>query len=281
MAQVLSFGYAATSLFAEQDHIDVFPVRPPRAELERLVQMVRQALERKGHVVALYPEWAAEPARQRIQLARAALETSRLVAYGSSLPPLAGGVLASLASAAVRHVPSTGALLSALPRLERELYVIAWLGSVTGLKHPAPTMLQHVVSMSPGTGFAVCVAPDLFVKRISKKDRSLAIRKPSVPLNLVVAGRDGDLNWVQDEVPVALGGAPVKEIEASALAQEWWGTAKVIEAVGYPIDVAVVAKRALAGITLVDCRWCGEHFTGDRCPFCGIRPTAALAEGVA
>ncbi len=281
MAQVLAFGYEPGVWLPGQGHVESFPAKPAREDLDRLVETMSQALERERHVLAVYPEWLAEPARRRIEMARSVLAAPGIVGHPSPLPPLAGGLLAALAAAAAPYFASTGALLAALPRLERELYVLAWLGTVAGLKQPPPTLLQHLVSMSPRVGFAACFAPDHFVKRITKTDRVIPLRKPALPLNVIVAGRDGDVEWVNQEVAAALGGAPVKEIDRTPLASQWWGTSKVIEVVGYPIDIAAVAARGSKGLTLLECRWCGEQFVGDRCPFCRIRPGAQFMEGVA
>jgi hypothetical protein len=78
-----------------------------------------------------------------------ALNTGRLVSYGTKLPPLAGSALVSLASAVSPYIKAPGVLVAALPELERELLILAWLSSVTGLDYPSPSFAQHVASLSP------------------------------------------------------------------------------------------------------------------------------------
>ena len=85
--------------------------------------------------------------------------TRRLSIHETPLPPLAGAVLASLASSIAPYLPSTGVLASLLPELEARLHVFTWLGSVSGLSVPAPSLGQHLASLSPGSAFGVSSYP--------------------------------------------------------------------------------------------------------------------------
>jgi cell division septal protein FtsQ len=86
-----------------QGDIAAFSSRPDRADLPDLVDVIARG-QTEGHVLAIYPEWQHEPALQKLQLARAALNAPRVMTYGTRLPPLAGAVFVSLASAVSRLV---------------------------------------------------------------------------------------------------------------------------------------------------------------------------------
>jgi hypothetical protein len=272
MVATLTFGFKPESLLPDQGTVWSFPIAPRRDDLDDLVDLVRLGQERHGHVVAIYPAWRPEPALRRLETVQAATDSRRLAVYGTALPPLAGAVLASLTSAVSAYVPSAGTLVSGLGALERELITMAWLGGVTGLSSPSPSILQHVASWWPKSSFGVFFWPQPSVKLLTKKERA-AVPVPTTyrPQCVVIAAREGaDRTWVDECVLPAFGSPPTKEVEATELGPEWWGTSRLTELVAYPVDVPVTARRISQGLVNSLCRWCGEPVASDRCPFCGI-----------
>ena len=94
-----------------------------------LVEALASGIEAGGHVIAVLPQWFPPEGALRLAMARSMLDTDRVAVHETALPPLAGAVLCSLASALAPHVPSAGVLASLLPELEAELHVFTWLGS--------------------------------------------------------------------------------------------------------------------------------------------------------
>lgn len=276
---VISIGFPTEPFVPDQGTIPAFPNRLGRGDYDLLVDTVRKGIDDKGHVIALYPAWSNEPALQRLETVRSALDTVRLTSYGTSLPPLAGAVLASLASAASTYISSAGALLTALPALEKELVVIAWLGSVAGLSAPSPSLWQHLASSWPRASFGVSFWPEPAVRLLTRKDPGVPVPRSYRPTLLAVSSRDGDSHWVTEVVAPALGSPPLKRVEPTPLGPTWWGTTKLTEAVAYPVDVPVIARRITQGQRTFLCRWCAEAIASDHCPFCGLDTAEASLTG--
>ena len=154
-------------------------------------------------MIAIVPEWFAPEGLQRLEMARALLDTDRVVIHVTPLPPLAATALASLASSLGPRLPSAGLLGSALPGLEEQLHAITWLGSVTGLKHPAPSLGQHVTSLTPNSAFGVSSYPQPAVHKIQNGQPSVPLPRVVRPSRLVVAPRNGDEQWITGPVNAA------------------------------------------------------------------------------
>jgi hypothetical protein len=280
MTAIISIGFSTEAFVPHQGAIPAFSHEPGPAGT--FIETVRSGIEHAGHVLAIYPEYASEPARSRLETLRVALNTRRLVGYGTKLPPLAGSALVSLASAVTPYIKAPGVLVAALPGLERELLILAWLSSVAGLDYPSPSMAQHLASLSPITSFGVSYWPEPAVKTLTKKDRSVPLPTTYRPMMLAASVRDGDATWVDEVVAPGLGGPPVARLEPTPLGPKWWGTSKLVEAVAYPVDVPVTARRITQSLTPFLCRWCGEAIATRHCPFCGLDAAEnALSGGAA
>jgi hypothetical protein len=285
VASIIAIGFEAGGFLPSHPEPPSFPGGLDRQDLEELVEIVADALVRHGHALAIYPTWNAEPSLRRLQTVRSALSTTRLATYASPLPPLAGAVLASVTAAVAPLVPSVATLLAGLPLLEAQLLVVAWLGRVTGLREPAPTLLQHAVSVLPNTAFGVSSWPKPSVRRLSRKDRRVPLPRVRGPLRLAVAARDGDLGWVRNVVAPALGDPPLHEVPATAGGPRWWGSRRLVEVVAYPTGLSELVALLEEQATRL-CSWCGEETAADPvtgvCVFCHRRlDKPAVAEQAA
>src|SRR3954453_23625826 len=97
---------------------------------------------------------------------RALLDTGRVAIHVTALPPLAATALASLASSLGPRLLSAGLLANMLEPLSTHVHPRTWLGSVTGLKRPAPSLGQHVTLLTPGSAFGVSSFPEPAVHRL-------------------------------------------------------------------------------------------------------------------
>ena len=280
VAAVLAIGFSGGSFVAGQGNVTAWPSQPRRDNVGELLDAIASGIESCGNVVAIIPAWDSEPALQRLETVRSAIAAKSLAVYATEMPPLAGSVLTSLAGAVAGHAESAGTLYAGLPALERELIIYAWMGSVAGLSKPSPSLAQHAISLWPPSSFGVSLQPHPFIKRLTRKDRSMPFPTSYRPMCLAVSGHaTGVTQWVKEVVAPGLGLPPVKEVEPAAAGPRWWGTSRLVEAVAYPIDVPVVARRMVEGLSRSLCKWCGELIGTDRCPFCALQRSSGRIDG--
>jgi hypothetical protein len=271
-AIILVFGCKPERLLDSEQRIDAFLDAPTQDQAPTLIDAIASGLEDGRSVIALVPEWLTDDVMVRLDMTRAILDTDRVAVHRTPLPPLAGAVLASVASACGPHLPSAGLLASVLGEIEAELHVITWLGSVTRLSSPAPTMGQHIASLAPGAAFGVSSWPEPSVHRIIAGQPSVPLPALTRPSRMVVApAAGGNVEWVTVTVNRALGGPPVRQVDPTPHGPSWWGTGKLVEAVVYPSDAAALAAELVAGLEPWACRWCSELIARSPCPMCGHR----------
>jgi hypothetical protein len=194
---------------------------------------------------------------------------TRLLLYGSTLPPLAGAVLAAQASAIPVHMATPGVLHAAMQVLEREIFYYTWLTSVTGLSEPPVSLKLHARSLVPRSAFAVHSWPEPGVKAITSKDRTVPVPRTGRPMRLALAPRDVDATWVETVLAPAFGSPPVNKLPPTTLGPKYWGTKKFVEVVIYPVDVPVTGRLMTRALRPRSCPWCGETIAASPCPFCG------------
>jgi hypothetical protein len=278
---LLVLGLRPERLLDSEGRIDAFVDPPGQEQVGVLVEAVTSGLQAAGSVVAIAPDWIGRDAAARLAMVRSMLDTHRLAIHATALPPLAATALASLASAAAPHAPSTGVLASLLPELEARLHFFTWLGSVAGLSTPAPSFAQHLASLAPGSAFGVSSYPEPSVSRLHRDGPTVALPELAGLHRLVVAPRDGDPAWVLESVNPALGHLDVRRVEATPRGAQWWGTAKLVESVALPLDLERLVAGLIAGLDPWVCRWCRELVARSPCPLCGHRGRPARRRAAA
>jgi len=268
---IVVFGLKPERMVGAEGRIDAVPEPPTNEQAGLLVDALSSGISAGGSVIAIVPEWFAPDGLKRLEMARALLDTDRVVIHVTPLPPLAATALASLASSLGPRLPSAGLLGSALPGLEEQLHAITWLGSVTGLKHPAPSLGQHVTSLAPNSAFGVSSYPQPAVHKIANGQPSVPIPRVVRPSRLVVAPRNGDEQWVTGPVNAQLGSLPLIRVEPTPGGPAFWGTGKLVEAVVCPADPDGLAQELMQSVDSWSCRWCGELIARSPCPMCGHR----------
>lgn len=268
---VLVFGLKPELFLGDEGRIDAFVEPPKQEQTEVLIEAIASGVAAGGHVIAIAPEWFDADGLQRLRMAHVLLDTDRIAIHETALPPLAAAVLASLASSAAPHLPSVGLLASILPVLESELHVFTWLGSVTGLSTPAPSLGQHLASMSPGSAFGVSSWPEPSVHKLAAGQPTVPLPEIVRPSRLVISAHNGDVDWIAHTINNALGGLEVHEVEPTPNGPSWWGTSKLVEGVVYPVDVPQLAADLMAELEPWVCRWCRDLIARSPCPLCGNR----------
>lgn len=268
---VVVFGLKPERMVGAEGRIDAVPEPPTAEQAGLLVDALSSGIAAGGSVIAIVPEWFAPEALQRLEMARAIVDTARVAIHITPLPPLAAAALASVASSLAPRLPSAGLLASALRGLEEQLHYVTWLGSVTGLKHPTPSLGQHVASLTPGSAFAVSSSPQPAVHKVTQGQAALPLPRIVRPSRLIVAPRNGDEAWITTAVNPQLGNLPLVRVEATPGGPAYWGTSKVVEAVICPADPDGLTRELMQTVDSWACRWCGELIARSPCPMCGHR----------
>lgn len=241
--------------------------------LADLAETLAALLETGRDVIAVHPAWDDDHRLRQLQTVRAGLGSPRLSLVGCALPPLASAVMVALCAALAPRATSTGALVAAMPEIETRLLVLGRLSRLTGLRQPAPTEIQRLLSLLPWTRYGVTSWPEPAVVALGSSGGHVAL--PEVGEAWVVAEAGvGGRQWVDDTMLDALGGPRHVTVEAPQETQRWWGCSDVVEVVVHPSDVGPL-------VDLVDeqlsarCPWCRRTTATVRCHACG-RAIAAL-----
>jgi hypothetical protein len=260
-------------------------VDPEAADPPALLELVTADIEDHGSVMVVYPRWD-DAADYHLRRLRSALETTRLGALPSGLPPLALSVLGAQLAALAGLLPSAGPVAAGAADLGGRLAVGAWLGSVSRLEHPAPTVSQHFQSWSPGSHFTVTVQPSPTVRRTHRRHPQEAVPWVApAPSLTVLAGAERDVAWARDQVVPQMGETELVATGPTPLGPGWWGTSDLVEVVSCYSDVEALAREVAASFPCTPCDWCGEPVSGPTCPFCSMvqrwsEEAAAAGEGV-
>lgn len=257
----------------QQPALHALPRNVARDDLRHLVDVVRDDLAQGHEVLAILPAWHSEPSLRRLQTLRAALDTSKVAIYESSLPPLAGSVLCALASSLAPRMPSLGVLAAGLPMIEQQMLPIAQVWGVGRMRAPRPRLGQRLASLWPRNSFAVSWWPRPHIQLLRPEDPTVALPPrgtwAGVPFTRVaMAGLPTD--WVETVIAPALGARTLVHADSPPLTGAYWGTERVVEAVAYPTYLRALRALLLDGRQPATCHWCGAAILSARCPFCQI-----------
>jgi hypothetical protein len=266
---VIGLGCELDRLFEGQRPALPVPGPPDRDDLRDLFETIAAPLRAGESVIVIVGDWLPPETLSRVRTVHSLLETDRVAIHVTQLPPLAASVLAALAAALGPSARSAGALVGALEAIGDQLVVLAWAGSVAGLRHPEVSLLHHARSALPWSSFGIGVQPESFVQPLRHAGQEIPLTPPSQPIELLVAPSDhGELEWIIQSVAPALGNAPVRELPATLHGTEWWGTSRLVEVVGVPASLEWLASATLPDRVL-PCSWCREPIAVSPCPFCG------------
>ena len=94
---VVVFGLKPERMVGAEGRIDAVPEPPTAEQAGQLVDALSSGIAAGGSVIAIVPEWFAPEALQRLEMARAIVDTARVAIHITPLPPLAAAALASVA----------------------------------------------------------------------------------------------------------------------------------------------------------------------------------------
>jgi hypothetical protein len=266
---VIGLGCELDRLFSGQPAAVPIPGAPEREDLRDLFDAIGGPIRGGASEIVVVGDWLPPETLERVHTIRSLLQTDRVAIHVTDLPPLAASVLAALTAALAPYAVSAGALAGAIDQIADELLVLAWAGSVAGLRHPGVSLLDHARSALPWSSFAVGLQPESFVHPTSVAADELPLAPPDHPIELLVAPEDdADLDWIVDVVAPALGGVGIRQIPPTLHGAQWWGTTRLAEMVGVPTSIEALAAATLPR-AVSPCLWCGEPIAAPPCPFCG------------
>jgi hypothetical protein len=265
---VVAVGFRVEPFLLEETPAVCLPLGPEHGELTELYDDLVETVPEGAGVVVIVPRRWREPAARRLRTVQLASERPPFAFYETDLPPLAGGVLAELAAALGSRMAHPGSLVASLPRIERELIWVTWLGSINRLREPSPSLRDRLASLLARRRFVVTNWPEPAIHAARERRPVPPMPELLTEFHLAVAAGRGDSGWAR-YVAAALGDIPSREYEPSPLGPAWWGTEQFVETVAYPIDVAALAEYATSGLVTARCHWCGQAIAGSPCPLCG------------
>lgn len=243
--------------------------------LEEHLLRTSAALDAQGHLVALAPAEAADPARRRIHTVRSALEADRIAIVPLALPPLARTLLAEQLRQLAGTDLGPGVLAGAARLLGHYLHAGALLGSLARLDRVPVGVGRHVKSLVPGRHFAVLAHPEPYVAEAAPDSVPPG---PGYQTQLAVAGRGLDPAWITGPLAAAWRTRHVREIPLPADSPQWWGTGKLVEFTAYIADIGML-YQLVTSVRRDTCPWCGLEVIGDQCLFCATRLGERSAHG--
>jgi hypothetical protein len=266
---VIGLGCELDRLFSGQPPAVPIPGPPGREDMRDLFDAIGAPVRYGSAVIVIVGDWLPPETLERVRTIRSLLQTGRVAIHVTDLPPLAASVLAALTAALAPLAVSAGALAGAIDLIADELLVLAWTGSVAGLRHPGVSLLDHARSALPWSSFGVGLQPESFVQPVSAPAEDLPLAPLEHPIELLVAPEeDADLSWIVDVVAPALGDVGIRQIPATLHGSRWWGTTRLAEVVGVPTSIDWLAEATLPR-SVSPCAWCGEPIAAAPCPFCG------------
>ena len=193
------------------------PGPPDREDLRDLFETIAAPVRAGEAVIVVIGDWLPAETLGRVRTVHSLLETDRVAIHVTHLPPLAASVLAALTAALAPMAKSAGALAGALEAIGDQLVVLAWAGTVAGLRHSDVSLLDHARSALPWSSFGIGVQPDSFVQPLTRSAGEVPLTRPPHPVDLLIApGDQAELEWITQEVAPALGVVTIRELPHAA-----------------------------------------------------------------
>lgn len=220
-----------------------------------------------GPALVIVDEREATAQEQLVSHARAASTFSDVTIHRSRLSPLGVSALVQAARSLAEELPAAR-VHDLLPRIETSIRCFAVLSTVSKLRDPNPSLLQHMRSWWPTTRFLVEAGGTVHRFRPQSTTDPLGSPSAGTPSVLLVAGEDGAVqNERTGRIVRGLGAASAmaKQIPAHT----WWGTKPIAEYCLAPLDLHGIITCHSAEARHWHCPWCRESTSAHPCRLCG------------
>lgn len=278
---ILAFGLSVEGLPSEGLAVEERVEVPKVSATDQLSEQIDRLTAEHSHLIVVYPSWLGAEGLLRVRAACRLATDGKIAVHETPLPPLAAALLVSLTRGVAPSMLSAGTVVAAMPALEDELHVFAWLGSVARLAAPRAGLADRMISRLPWTSFGVSSYPEPSITRLTRNQRSIPI--PDLngdrKIGLAISGGSGEEDWIETQVARGLGKPEQQRVGPTSQGAFWWGTDSLVESVAYPSNFEDLAERVSAELVVERCRWCGEVIASDPCPFCAWDASIELEAG--
>ncbi len=163
---------------------------------------------------------------------------------------------------------------AALDHLRRHLWSAAWLPSVAKLRTPQPSIVQHVRSWLPNSGFLITLSP---AKSVLGVHRASMTGITELPGHAVIHSPTEAPEWVVPAVTETLGARTSSEIVPIRDSIDSYGTRSAVEFIALPVNFLDQSRPRPEDV--VACSGCGIRHARPTCPFCKMAATAVEPQG--
>lgn len=163
--------------------------------------------------------------------------------------------------------------LSALDYLRRNTWSAVWLPKVSDLTTPPPSLVQHIKSWLPGTGFLVVKSPDPVVMSANKAPLTGLGPRPGWALLHTPLSQP---SWVVDAAQRALATDSVSEVATIREPVDAYGSSAAIELIAVPVSFSTDSRPEPAAIVV--CPACELRHARPSCPSCKMTTRSELVD---
>lgn len=244
------------------------PQRSRRLVIEGPPESLEEALRPVAEgqpVLFIVDDREAASQEQLVSHARAARTFTDVTIHRSALSPLGISALVQAARSLAEET-SAARVHDLLPQLEASIRCFAVLSSVSKLRDPNPSLLQHMRSWWPSTRFLVEAGGSVHRFRPLSKSDPVGPRPAQSPSVLLVAGGESEMREERTEHLVR-GLSAASVLARQVPAHTWWGTKPLAEYCLAPLDLhgIITGHEAVAR----HCPWCREGTSAHPCRLCG------------
>jgi hypothetical protein len=239
------------------------PVVDPRHP-DAVESAIKSLASSDGQLIVTCAQDDYEKIRRIVTHAQIRIPHTRVAIETIPGTPLAITVVSSLADEISEPgILQTAWQLAALDFLRANLWSAVWLPSVAKLRSPQPSMLQHVKSWLPNSGFVATLSP---APGITNASRARLSNLAPLPGYALINSPSEAPEWVVPAVAKELGSLSSSEVMPIRDSIDSFGTKSAVEFIAVPADFRDRSRPAPELIT--ECPGCGVHHSRKSCPFC-------------
>lgn len=260
---VVALGFAATEVAG-------IPVVDPSADLADTVEWVGSMRSEVGTLILVRDSVRGAGGTHRARLLKALAHDPDIALVTVTAPVTRADLLRRLLADWVPALSPID-LFAVVPALDAALRTVAVVGSLSNLRKPAPSVLQHAMGMLPGARFGVDMDRGTVTgARRGFEDFPSPLDAPGAQRPAVRLSQDGA--GLVELLPDA--GPAVSEVDPALVSsKDYWGASRWAELSVLHDTPDNIVSRALAEVPRL-CPECTRAVRGPgACPFCGVMPT--------